>query len=240
MSAIGTFMGLHWIYRLPWAVWALLHSVDMVYLSSVHVILNSVLQCLTVFAVVFLLRLILKYFILFWWDCEWNCFLNLFLIVCYCIETRDLCMTVLYLKILLNSLSSNSFSGILNFLCIAPCHLQTATDLGLPIGLQSWILVTSFPCLIALSRISSVVERLSCVHLFDTPWTAACQASLSFTFSQGLLKLMSMKSVMSSNYIILCCPLLLLPSIFPGIRVFANESDLCFRWPKYWNFSLSC
>ena len=70
MSAIGIFMGLHWIYRLPQAVWVLLHSVDMVYLSSVHVILNSVLQCLTVFAVVFLLRLILKYFILFWWDCE--------------------------------------------------------------------------------------------------------------------------------------------------------------------------
>ena len=65
MSAIGIFMGLHWIYRLPQAVWVLLHSVDMVYLSFVHVILNSVLQCLTVSAVVFLLRLILKYFILF-------------------------------------------------------------------------------------------------------------------------------------------------------------------------------
>src|SRR5574340_232419 len=69
------------------------------------------------------------------------------------------------------------------------------------------------------------------------PWTAARQASLSITSSQSLLKLMSIESVMPSNHLILCCPLLLPPSIFPNIRVFSNKSDLCIRWPKYWSFS---
>ena len=72
-----------------------------------------------------------------------------------------------------------------------------------------------------------------------TPWTAACQASLSITNSQSLLKLMSIKSVMPFNYLILCCPLLLLPSIFPSIKVFSNESVLRTRWPKYWSFSFN-
>ena len=72
-----------------------------------------------------------------------------------------------------------------------------------------------------------------------TPWTAARQASLSITNSQILLQLMSMESVMPLNHLILCCPLLLLPSIFPSIRVFSNESVLHIRWPKYWNFSFS-
>ena len=72
-----------------------------------------------------------------------------------------------------------------------------------------------------------------------TPWTAAHQASLSITISQSLQKLMSIESVMSSNYLILCCPLLLLPSFFPSIRVFSSESVLCIRWPKYWSFSFS-
>ena len=71
------------------------------------------------------------------------------------------------------------------------------------------------------------------------PWTAACQASLSITNSQRLLKLMSIKPVMPSNHLILCHPLLLLPSIFPSIRVFSNESILRIRWPKYWRFSFS-
>ena len=74
---------------------------------------------------------------------------------------------------------------------------------------------------------------------FATPWTAAPLASLSATNSQSLLRLMSIKSVMPSNHLILCCPLLLLPSIFPNIRVFSNESVLHIRWPKYWSFSLS-
>ena len=72
-----------------------------------------------------------------------------------------------------------------------------------------------------------------------TPWTAACQASLSITNSQSLLKLMSVESVMPSNHLTLCHPLLLPPSIFPSIRVFYNESVLCIRWPKYWSFSFS-
>ena len=72
-----------------------------------------------------------------------------------------------------------------------------------------------------------------------TPWTAACQAFLSITNSQSLLRLMPIESVMPSNHLILCHPLLLLPSIFPSIRVFSNESVLCIRWPKYWSFSFN-
>ena len=83
-----------------------------------------------------------------------------------------------------------------------------------------------------------VVQSLSCVQLFATSWTAARHASLSFTISQSLLKLMSIESVMPSNHLILCHPLLL-PSIFPRIRVFSNESVLCIRWPKYWSSSFS-
>ena len=83
------------------------------------------------------------------------------------------------------------------------------------------------------------VQLLSCVQLFVTPRTAARQASLSITNSWSLLKLMSIASVMPSNHLILCHPLLLLPSIFPSIRVFSNELVLCIRWPKHWSFSFS-
>ena len=83
-----------------------------------------------------------------------------------------------------------------------------------------------------------VVQSLSHVQLFATPWTAAFQASLSFTISQNLLKLMSTESVMPSNYLILCFPLLL-PSSFPRMRIFSNELALCIRWPKYWRFGFS-
>ena len=83
------------------------------------------------------------------------------------------------------------------------------------------------------------VQSLSHVRLFATPWTAACQDSLSITNSQSLLKLMSIEIVMPSNHLILCCPLLRLPSIFPNIRVFSNESVHSIRWPKYWSFSFS-
>ena len=76
------------------------------------------------------------------------------------------------------------------------------------------------------------------ILLFATPWTAACQASLSTTISRSLLKLISIESVMPSNHLILCCPLLL-PSVFPSIRIFSNESTLLMRWPKYWSFSFS-
>ena len=85
----------------------------------------------------------------------------------------------------------------------------------------------------------SSVQSLSCVQLFATPWTAAHQASLSITNSWSLLKLMSIELVIPSNHLILCRPLLLLPSIFPSIRAFSNESALCIRWPKYWSFSFS-
>ena len=83
------------------------------------------------------------------------------------------------------------------------------------------------------------VQLLSGVRLFATPWTVARQASLSITNSQSLLKLMSIESVMPSNHLILCHPLLLLPSIFPSIRVSSNESVLRIRWPKYWSLSFS-
>ena len=83
------------------------------------------------------------------------------------------------------------------------------------------------------------VQSLSHVQLFANPWTVAHHASLSITNSQSLLKLMSIESEMPSNYLIPCHPLLLLPSIFPSIWVFSNESVLCIRWPKYWSFSIS-
>ena len=83
------------------------------------------------------------------------------------------------------------------------------------------------------------VQSLSRVQLFVTPWTAARQASLSITISRSLLKLMSIESVMPSSHLILYCPLLLLPLIFPSIRVFSNESALHIRWPKYWSFNFS-
>ena len=85
----------------------------------------------------------------------------------------------------------------------------------------------------------SSVQSFSRVQLFVTPWTAACQASLSITNSQGLLKLMFIELVMPSNHLILCRPLLLLPPIFPRIRVFSSESALRIRWPKYWSFSFN-
>ena len=92
-------------------------------------------------------------------------------------------------------------------------------------------------CLLHFYRVQFSSVAQSC--LFATPWTVACQASLSITNSQSLLKLMSIKPVMPSNYLILHRPLLLLLSIFPSMRVFCNESVLCIRWPKYWNFFFS-
>ena len=84
-----------------------------------------------------------------------------------------------------------------------------------------------------------VVQSLSRVQLFETRWTEAHQASLSITISRGLLKLMSVESVMPFNHLVLCHPLLLLPSIFPSIKVFSSESAILIRWPKYWRFSFS-
>ena len=105
------------------------------------------------------------------------------------------------------------------------------------------LLASKSICLIVLLliffRLYIVVQLLSCVWLFETPWTAIHKASLFFTISRSLLKLMSVVSMMPSNHLILCCPLLLLPSIFLCLRVCSNESDLCIRWPKYWSFSPS-
>ena len=96
------------------------------------------------------------------------------------------------------------------------------------------LIQASSPCWLV--QFGSVASR---VWLFATPWTAARQVSLSITNSWSLFKLMSIESVMPSNHLILCHPLLLLPSIFPSIRVFSNESALCIRWPKYWSFSFN-
>ena len=102
------------------------------------------------------------------------------------------------------------------------------------------LFIVGVSCLLYLSKGKfSWVQLLSCVQLFVTPWTAARQASLSITNSQSSLKLMSIDSVMPSNHLILCRPLLLLSSIFPSIRVFSNESALPIRWPKYWSFSVN-
>ena len=95
----------------------------------------------------------------------------------------------------------------------------------------------STSCLFSL--LIGVVQLLSHVRLFTIPWTIAHQASLSFTISQSLLKLMSTESMIPSNHLILCYPLPLLPSVFPSIRVLSNESALCIRWPKYWSFSFN-
>ena len=83
------------------------------------------------------------------------------------------------------------------------------------------------------------VQSLSLVWLFVTPWTAACQVSLSFTISWSLLRFRSIESMMLSNRLILCCPLLLLPSVFSSIRVFSNKLAICIGWPKFWSFSFS-
>ena len=93
------------------------------------------------------------------------------------------------------------------------------------------------PPIIHIKSVNFVVKSLSCIPLFVTPWTAARQASLPISWS--LLKLMSIESVIPSNHVILCHPFLLLPSIFPSIRIFSNESVLPISWPKYWSFSFS-
>ena len=94
-------------------------------------------------------------------------------------------------------------------------------------------------CILSISSVSQSVQLLSHIRLFVTPWTAAHQASLSIINSRSSLRLTSIESVMPSNHLILCHPLLLLPSIFPSIRVFSNKSVLRIRWPKYWSFSFS-
>ena len=109
-----------------------------------------------------------------------------------------------------------------------------STSKGCALSVEMVCSLKTDPCkpVLSMTKKKLVVQSLSCVRLFMTPWTAAHQASLSFTISWSLLKLMSIESVMPSNHLILCRPLLLLPSIFPSIRVFSNESALRIRWPK--------
>ena len=112
-------------------------------------------------------------------------------------------------------------------------------------GFPSWLSGKESACLkendgkIKLGCFAVVVQSLSHIWLFGTSWTAACQAFLSFIITQSLLKLMSIEAVIPSNHLILCCPLLLLPSIFPSITVFSNELALLTEWPKYWSFGFS-
>ena len=101
---------------------------------------------------------------------------------------------------------------------------------------KATIFIKTITSSLIIGQFSSVAQSY---RTLCNPWTAACQASLSITNSRSLLKLMSIESVMPSNHLILCCPLLLLPSIFPSIRVFTNESVLRIGWPKYWRLSFS-
>ena len=109
---------------------------------------------------------------------------------------------------------------------------------GKNIGVGSHFLLQGIFLTQGSNRISCCCSVAHHVQLIVTPWTAACQVSLSFSISQSFLKLMSTELVIPFNHLILCCPLLL-PSIFPSIRVFSNESAFCIRWPKYWSFNFS-
>ena len=112
-------------------------------------------------------------------------------------------------------------------------------QLGFWVFLFRFLATTSKAAINIYAQVFSSVQLLSHLQLFVTQWTAACQASLSITNSQSLLKLMSIELVMPSNHLILCHPLLILPSIFPSIRIFSSESVLHIRWPKYWSLSFS-
>ena len=119
-------------------------------------------------------------------------------------------------------------------------HIHLCLDTLTSPLMRKYVVTTWKSCLfITLYSFSVLVQSLSCVRLFVTPWTVALQASVSITNSQSSPKLMSIELVMPSNHLILCHPLLLLLSIFPSIKVFSNESALHMRWPKYWSFSFS-
>ena len=146
-------------------------------------------------------------------------------------------------------LSSVQFSSVAQS-CPTLCDPMNCSTPGLPVhhnlpeftqthvhrvrdGIQQLL------CLVTISVQLILVQSLSRVRLFETPWIAAGQASLSITISRSSLRLMSIKSVMPSSHLILCHPLLLLPPVSPSIRIFSNESTLCMRWPKFWSFSFS-
>ena len=119
------------------------------------------------------------------------------------------------------------------------CSLPGSSNHGIfQARVLEWVAIAFSHCNNQRQVIIAIVQSLSLVRLFVTPWTEACQASLPITLSQRLLKLMAIESMMPSNHFMLCRPLLL-PSIFPSIRVFSNELTLLIRWPKYWSFSFS-
>ena len=136
---------------------------------------------------------------------------------------NDYCYLIVILSWLLLALKSSMFG---------PCELPWTLTLF-------WVSFSCHPAAIIEPHIDVIIRFLSLVWFFAAPWTAAHQASLSFTISGNLLKLLSIESVMPSNHLILRRPLLLLPSIFPSIRVFSNESILHIMQPKYWSFSFS-
>ena len=125
--------------------------------------------------------------------------------------------------------------AVLFCLWTVKCHSQLKSGCWLE-AVAKW---NGFQLFTPAALLVVIVQSLSCVWLFVTPWTAAHQASLSFTISQSLLKLLFIELMMPSNHLILCRSRLLLPSIFPSIRVFSSESALCMRYRKYWNFSIS-
>ena len=145
-----------------------------------------------------------------------------------------------YLRIVLTSLWPHHWSETsVGFFQVRPWGLEYESwNLARILLTQTLSVPSSSAPLFSFLEITSV-QSLSCVWLFATLWTAAYQASLSITNSWSLHKLMSIELVMPCNHLILCCPLLLLPSIFPSTRVFSNEPVLHIRWPKYWSFSWS-
>ena len=144
---------------------------------------------------------------------------------CFVFQSMNMLFQIRYYTCNFRSDKSSSFqSNILLLIWLTGISIYTIIIHGLPV-------LTSVQF--------SSVQSLSCVRFFATPWAAAHQASLSITKSRSLLKLMSIESVMPSNHLFLCRPLLLLPSIFPSIRIFSNESALHIRWLKYWSFSFS-
>jgi len=151
------------------------------------------------------------------------------------------CLLILFSNTV-TRISSHCPPAIL-WLCQALSHLQTfSSSLGLELFRSNfaWWAPCGHTCLIsAATSCSSLVQLLSCDPTFTAPWTAAHQAPQSSIISWSLLKFMSIESVMPSNCLILCHPLLLLPSIFPSIRVFSSESSLHIRWLKHWSFSFS-
>ena len=161
-------------------------------------------------------------------------FIISFNLYCCCCFNRMSCRYVTK-----SSWSNVSFNTIVSILTFFRDDLSIFVSRVLK-SYYLYCVIVSFSLLcINISVQFSSVQSLSCVQLFATPWIAAHQASLSITNSRSSLRFMSIESVMPSNHLILCHPLLLPPSIFPSIRVFPNESALCIRWPKYWSFSFN-